>query len=240
MARRASSLFAKLAGSEYITDENALDYQRRELLTHWGKHPWNWLSGRDLDGRPIVWTKDERDPDAPVKPFPVHKPHLKLLVEDLFNEPFILMDKSRQMMATWTTVLFIDWWCRFRVGQRWLLSKSTEDEAKEILRDKPRFMHKHLPAWVQAAMPQQDKPEIRCAYPATDSYILAVAANAADREMRGGTASGVLIDEAARQIEFPEIIAAALPMATRIIAITTAELGNRGAIYYKQMLEEVE
>jgi hypothetical protein len=48
----------------------------------------------------------------------------------------------------------------------------------------------------------------------------------------------VIVDEAARQREFGQILAACLPMATRIIAITTAETGNPGAREFKRLMSE--
>lgn len=211
---------------------------RRDLIRHWSEHPWNYVTGRDTDGRPIVWTKDERDPEAPVKPFPSHLDYLREWYEVLFRERLIFCDKPRQMYITTSTMLYIDWECMFRDARLWLISKTTEDEAKDILRDKIRFPHSQMPQWLQKARPVKDKPQVMVPYPATSSAILAVAENVAQRDARGKTASGVLVDEAARQREFQQIMAAALPMATKIIAVTTAELGNPGAITFRKYITE--
>ncbi len=216
--------------------------QRAALLLHWAEHPWNWLSGKDTDGTPIIRTKDEGS-DDPVKPWPTDKEYLRWYIELLHNGdeyPQLLCDKCRQMMLTWATLLYIDWQCRFRTARRWPWSKSTEDEAKEQLKDKVLWVHEHLPQWVQDALPMVCKPQTRCSYLRTGSYILAVAENVAEREARGGTASGIGIDECARQHGFEDIVAAAGPMARRCIAITTAELGNAGAAFCSQIKESVE
>jgi hypothetical protein len=220
-----------------------IEAERAALIVHWSEHPWNWLAGKDTDGRPLIWTKDEGSDEA-VRPWPAHREYLRdyidLLHEGKISDPMLLVDKARQMTITWATILYADWECRFRKARRWLLSKSTEDEAKEILRDKPRFVHKQLPEWVREALPQKDKPASRIEYPASDSYILAVAENAADRETRGGTASGVIVDECARQFGFYDIVTAAMPMATRLIAMTTATLGNPGARYCLEIKKDAE
>lgn len=228
-------------------------------MLHWGEHPWNWLTGRDTTdccpdcgidehqrdryprGRPIIWTKDERDPELPIKPFPGYLRYLHNYIDMLFRvrRP-ILVDKSRQMRITWSTMLFIDHECRFVPGRRWLLSKITEDEAVEILEDKPRHVEKHLPAWVRARHHVRTTPRTRNTYMHTGSYILALTQNAADRACRGGTASGVFIDEASRQAYFRNIWQGATPMAARIIAVTTAEIGNDGARFFKELLEDRE
>ena len=158
------------------------------------------------------------------------------MLADPLKHRIVLLDKCRQMMASWTTLLYIDWECRFRLARRWLVSKVTEDDAVEILTDKVRFSHSMLPTWVRTEIPVISSPQVQNTYPKTGSYIMAVAENTADRECRGGTASGILIDEAARQRYFSSVIAAAQPMASRIIGITTADIGNVGARTYKMLL----
>lgn len=46
-------------------------------------------------------TKDEQDSQNPYKPFP-RKPYILPLLQVLENEPVVLVDKSRTMMASWT------------------------------------------------------------------------------------------------------------------------------------------
>lgn len=55
---------------------------------------------------------------------------------------------------------------------------------------------------------------------------------------RGGTASGVFVDEGARQAKFGAIVSACLPMTDKLIAVSTAEIGTPGARVYKAMLDE--
>lgn len=150
----------------------------------------------------------------------------------------ILVDKGRQMRATWTILLYADWECRFVRARRWLFSKLTEDEAIEILDDKPRHVDSQLPSWVRAAHRAKDTPRVRQSYLATGSYILAVPQNVAERACRGGTASGVIVDEAARQSMFGKIWVASQPMTARIIAPTTAEIGNPGARFFKSLIDD--
>lgn len=224
----------------------SLASRRQKLLEYWCKHPWNWLTGEDVDGRPIIWTRDEKQ-DAeiasPIKAFP-RKDYLKNYVEILHTTKrvgprpgMVLVDKPRQMIISWTTLLWMDWGGRCREARRMLLSKSTEEEAVEMLRDKVREVQTHLPEWLQKALPQSQKPEKRVEYKRTKSYILAVAENVAEREARGGTASVVFVDEAARQMMFKDIVAASQPMVGVIVAVSTPEIGNPGAEYMKQILE---
>ena len=57
-----------------------------KLWDYWSQHPWNYLSGKDADGRPIIWTTDERDDKVPVKPFPAEKEYLKWMTSELWDD----------------------------------------------------------------------------------------------------------------------------------------------------------
>ena len=59
--------------------------ERKSLLSAWSQDPWTYLTGKDLDGRPILWTTDERDDVTPVKPFPEEKEYLKWLTNELWH-----------------------------------------------------------------------------------------------------------------------------------------------------------
>jgi hypothetical protein len=191
-----------------------------------------------LTNQPIYWTQDERDDRLPIKPFPAHQEYVFHTVDWLFRYGLIFIHKSRQMYVSTLTLAYIMWHCMFVDARRWLISKVTEDEAKELLRDKIRFPYLHLPEWFKELYPATDKPEDRMVFGATRSRILAVAENAAVRELRGGTASGLLVDEMAFQREAPQMWTAAQPMAARIIGVSTPNIGNPGARFMKKMVFE--
>jgi hypothetical protein len=193
----------------------------------------------DEDGKtPLIWTTDEKDQDNPVKPFPAHMNYLRHYIETLHTEQYVIVDKARQMLVTTSTVLYIDWQCKFSAHRRWLLSRHKEDDAIEILEDKVRAVHRRLPAWVQAALPLKDKPQRRALYADSGSYILAVPQNVAMSEARGGSASGVFIDEGPAQDMFADVVSASLPMCDKIFAVGTPNIGNPGAEAYKRYLDE--
>ena len=236
-----------VGGGTRARDARSIQIERERLLQLWASDPWAWLCGEDLEEREVVpgtktrrliWTTDEKDDHEPVKPWPEYE-YLRRWIAVLDTDKEVLLDKCRQMLASTSTLLYMDWTCRFRPGRRWLLSKSTEEEACEMMRDKIRAVHSRLPSWVQQALPQSDTPLNRIDY-GTGSYIKAVAENAAIRDARGGTATGVLIDEAAYQESFKQLWAAAAPMTSKLFAITTAKLGGLGAIeFYRQLEREI-
>lgn len=227
--------------AEARSRRGAIEAARDALFHHCSLHPWNYLSARDVDGRPLVWTKLEGEKgDASSQPYPAHKTYLRLFIEDLHTvtpDCPILLDKARQMMVTWNCLLYMDWECRFTPNRRWLLSKSTEEEAFALITDKLDYVNSNLPAWFQERSPYIHSPRLYARYPAMGSAIKAVAKTAGEREARGGTASGVFIDEAARQENFKKIWQGSVPMATKIFAVTTADIGTPGARFFVELLE---
>jgi hypothetical protein len=197
-----------------------------------------------LTNKPIYWTKDERDDTTPNKPFPADWEYLRHYFDTLLYRRLVVVQKCRQMYVSTATLAFILWHCLFAQNRRWLISKVTEDNAKELLRDKVRYPYSQLPEWFRELYPASDTPENRMDFDRTKSWIGAVAENAASRHLRGGTASGVLVDEAAFQREYKKIWRASMPMAARLVAVSTPEIGNPGAQFMKQQvtqqLEEID
>ena len=192
------------------------------------------MTGIDpLTNDPLVWTRDEKDKLEPVKRFPAEKEYLFWVVDGLMRERLVIIQKSRQMFASSLICLYMLWECLFVDARRWLLSKVTEDDAKEILRDKIRYPYSQLPGWFREMYPASDTPEARIDFGHTASYIEAVAENVANREARGGTGS-VFVDEAAYQREYSKIWQAALPMAAQIVVVSTPEVGNPGARFLRR------
>lgn len=252
MKRRRRALAAFTEAQDQRESQETLD--GREALLHiWGlkglvnsphphwEHCWAWLTGRDLDGRPIIWTTDERDEKAPLKPFPDDKEYLKLLVEWALGSPkTVQLDKARQMMATTTLVLVADWLCRALDARKVILSKSKREEAEAIIEEKLRAVHLRLPLWVQEASPITMAPKSVVKYRATKSRFMGVAENFAVREARGNTASVVMVDEAAYQRLLADILAGVMPMAAVLWFLSTAAGGPGGATFRDYLKGENE
>jgi len=229
---------AQLALGTHGSDHKLSEIQT-EALQNWAAHPWNFLTGTDpLSNRPIYWTKDERDKEAPVKCFPWYWEYLYHYIDLIHRLDLVVTQKSRQMFVTTATLGYMHWDCLFSENRRWLISKITEEDAIELLRDKIRYPYSRLPEWFQALYPASESPANRMDFPETGSYIRAVAENAAIGDMRGGTASGVLVDEAAFQREYEKIWHAANPMAAKILAVSTPEIGNPGARFILKQISE--
>ena len=231
--------------------------ERRHLLLHWGEHPKHWLWGVDPTttsmelngkslyfpkGRPLLWTTDERDDVEPVKQFPLDKPHLQVAVDLLISHAperrIVFINKSRQMLITTLCCLLLMWYCRFKPSRRCLISKTKESDSIEVSRDKIRTPYYRLPQWVQDDCPLPERPAEILRFMKTRSYIRCVTQNVAEAEGRGGTISVILVDEAARQYMFSQIMAAVLPAASRLWAVTTPDVGTPGATSFYEFWDE--
>jgi hypothetical protein len=211
--------------------------ERRELLREWSRSEWDFLTGRDTDGRALIWTKDEGDSEHPYKPFPA-KPHLYRLTRDLTGDArVVLVDKCRQMIVSTLCCLLILHLILFRKGRMAFISKQKRELAEMLMRDKIAGPYERMPEWVRLALPLEiNKSQIVATH--TDSRVNAVAQNAAVGEFRGNRASVVLVDEAAFQEFFPQMVGAAREMTDRLWAVTTANSGNAGAERFLELARE--
>jgi hypothetical protein len=217
----------------------ALTPARAEALRLWQQECWAFLTGKDPDtGRPILWTRDERDKERPVKPFPAHLDYLHYLIDLLENppEPILAVEKSSQMIVTTTILLHSAWDCAFHTGRRVMLSKHKEAEAEAILRDKVRFPWEQLPEWLRRVIPVTKSPANRAVWPRTSSQIWGLTENAARAEARGNTYTRGLIDEAEFQDELQATFAAMRPRTDQIVMWSTPYIGGAGTAAFKRFL----
>ncbi len=234
--RKELNLFSRPGETQ---DSRRYIAERRELLKIWAGDRWAFLQGRDVDGAPLVNTQDEIDDDEPFKAFPNYD-YLQLMTHELFGQQQVtLVDKSRQMTVSTLCMLLLYHTVLFKRGRKCLVSKQTQELAEVLLEDKIRGVHRRTPEWFQLAMPLSMTPKSVARAERTGSEIVCVAQNAASRWFKGNTASIVLIDEAAVQEFFEDMMQAATPMAKRIWAITTAFHGNPGAALFYQLKTEV-
>jgi len=219
---------------------NALTAERSALWETWSQHPWNYLTGKDTDGRPIIWTTDERDDVTPVKSFPETKEYLKWMVNELWdtNNRIVFIDKARQMYVSTICCLIIDWYCTFVPDREVVVSRVKEESAIKLINDKIRKVNTRKPEWVRARTGMSITPERVITYGCSGSTVTAVAQNFGVSDSRGITASLIMVDEAAYQEYFPQIYQSVLPMSNRLWAVTTANVGNPGAALFRQLKDE--
>lgn len=222
--------------------------ERLRLLDSWRRDPWAYLTGRDAineedrrrypAGKPIIWTVDERDDRHPVKPFPADKLYLKELTDELWRYHIVFIDKVRQMYISTLCCLLIDWYAAFQEEREIIVSKVKEEDSIKLINDKIRTVFNRKPKWLQSAMAISNQPKGIITYEESRSTVTAVAQNFGLSDARGITGSLILVDEAAYQPYFPQIYQAVVPMASRMWAVTTANIGNEGAHLFKELVFE--
>lgn len=212
--------------------------ERRALLQVWARDRWAFLTGKDVDGTPMIWTKDEGNEQSAFNPFPDY-PYLKYMVDELMGpQQFTLIDKSRQMLVSTLCMLLLYHTVLFSKGRKCLVSKQTKELVEVLLEDKVRGVHRRTPEWFQMAMPLSMAPRGVARAERTESEIVCMPQNAAATWLKGNTATITLIDEAAVQEYFEDMMEAAKPMSRRVWAITTAFHGNPGAAFFYQLKTE--
>jgi hypothetical protein len=219
-------------------DQEDIVQQRLRLLETWRNDPWEFLAGHDLDGKPLIWTTDERDEQNPIKPFPAEKDYLKIVTREIWSHRFPFINKSRQMYMTTLCALNILWYILFHDEMEVFVSRVKEESAVKLINDKIRTPWQRLPIWVKRALPISLSPKNIITATETGSTVTAVAQNFGTSDARGPTGSLIMVDEAAYQDLFPDIYKAVLPMTGRLWALTTANVGTAGAMLFKTLWYE--
>lgn len=191
--------------------------QRKAQLLYFASHPANFIfSG-------ILKTKDERDKDNPVKPFP-DKQYIRETVDAIHESPIIFIPKSRQIIISWTVCAICLWWAMFKQHQSIFIQSKKEQDAAMFVFDQKwekariSFMYYHLPQWIKDVV-GADGSYSKLNF-STGSMIWGIPEGA--DIIRGHTASLLFGDEAAFQPEFEGSYTACLPMASKIIVASSA------------------
>jgi hypothetical protein len=156
-----------------------------------------------------VWTMDEdaADGEGSFKKFPsrAERPYLYEMAEEWNSNRVMIVEKSRQMMATWLFVsLFLHMTC-FHRGRRTFFQSKKEEDAKN-LKNRASFIYRRLPKFLQV---QHVIKDTKIEFPTLESEIWAIPQGG--EHVRSYTVSGFFSDEAAIQSELEDAYAAVLP-----------------------------
>lgn len=105
--------------------------------------PWYWLVN-------YVYTKrkDENVESATVERFPADE-YLRIIFDMYFREPYLAIDKSRQMRLTWLFMAGGLWWAEFHDNEEVICQTKTEDIADTELVKRALFMFEQQPIWMR-------------------------------------------------------------------------------------------
>lgn len=198
-------------------------YHEREKLVC-ASNPWYWLIK-------YCYTQDEHDEDNPYKLYPEYS-YLKHVVRVWWYEKLLAIEKSRQLLGTWTIALLYLHDALFKIGRREFY-QSKEFTAANNLLNRAKLTYNRLPKWMQR--PKADMTEGRLLLYRdagdrgleSDSEIMAVTMDS--EALRSYTASGILADESAFQERAEQAYAACRPTVTgggRYTALSTVNGRN--------------
>lgn len=208
------------------SDKTGIDIlaARENIFQEISSHPWKLITARDYDGTPILRTKDENHEygESPFKPYPHQKEYLKHLVYTLMDPDIAMLwiNKNRQIMASYTTLIVALWEMHNLPAQNIFLSKVRQKDSVIMLKDKLRQTHMLFPKWLKERWTLSAEPK-DMATSGMGSSIYAVPQTFADGEARGNTATRVIVDEYIKQERLAEIITAIMAMAKKQVYIST-------------------
>lgn len=160
--------------------------------------PWYFISRYCI-------THDPHSEDEPHRRFP-DKDCYRLLIEQIHTSKRLLIDKSRQILASWSFVVY-DLWYSITKPAMHCVWQSKKDVDADFQVQRAEGVYSRLPTWIQARVP------------ATYSFgklkfgngsLIEGVPQGAD-QIRSRTPSRFTSDESAFQPEFAESFAAALP-----------------------------
>ncbi len=234
---------------------NKLTTEQRDAYTLWSGDCWAFLTGvwplprhvaekGSKAPKPIVWTNDPHENQH--RPFPAEYDYLRYaLVEPITLWPHgerlppMVADKPRQEFVTTGILLTITHEVLFKKAVMWLVAKNKKEEAQDLIVEKMRFCHDHLPKWLRLYRPVNRKPAGRFRGLKTGSVAKAVGRNFGQSEAKGSTAD-VFIDEAPLLGKLESAVEAAQAMARRIVMVgTPPEEGQAdpdSVAYYRSLI----
>ncbi len=224
---------AKLA-TEIV--DNAKIFTDEELFIMWQYAKCNPVYFIDN----FVWTFNPHN--FPPRQKLLIKPYQQFIIESWVKEPFLLIDKPRQMLITWIIVALFVWDCIFHEGRFTIFQSRKQDDAGSIklpltLLSRAKFIVDNLPARIRPTYDICQEPP-SMVFPITQSTIFCVSMTA--DSPRQYTITGIFSDEMAFQEDAAKAYAAVLPALQgggRFIGVSSA---NGKSFFYKLCHESGE
>ncbi len=166
-------------------------------------HPWACIE------RGWVFTLDGIDLRSPIKQFPKAE-YLRYATDLWVKERLLALPKSRRMIMSWMAVWWHLWLAMFHEGASVYFQSETEKKSDELI-ERAEFIRSHLPKGelILPRLKAGKKTYCSMVWPGIYSQILGVAQGA--NQLRGPTATALLLDEVAFWPEARASIVAAKP-----------------------------
>lgn len=168
----------------------------------------------------FCYTLDEHDSQTPVKQFP-EKRYIRDLCDLFVVEDLLAIEKSRQMMVSWTFMGLALWFTMYREGIRTFIMSKKEKDANALL-DRVKFIYEHLPQQLKQKYKSDPFKYCELKWSKRNSIIQAIPQGA--DQVRQYTSSLIISDESAFQERSEEAYTAAKPSLSgggKYVAIST-------------------
>ena len=146
----------------------------------------------------IIWTLDSAklsDPAGVIKKFP-KEPWLREATEFWLANPLTAWPKSRRMKMSWLSVWWHLWLGMFYPGAHVYLQSENEEKSNELI-ERAGFIYNHIPDEAFPRPKLKNGKVLYCyiGFPKLYSFLQGVPQGA--NQLRGPTASAVMMDESA-------------------------------------------
>lgn len=207
-----------------------MDQDLLKLYEKIRKDPWEFSSR-------LVYTKDEKDRDQPIKKFPANLDYLKLYFKVWQRERLMAVPKSRRMFLSWATMILYLHDTMFNVGRQTAIVSRKEHDADDLL-ERMKFILDSIPSDVipKELIPKYKKTFCSLEFPDIQSRILAFPSGA--DQLRSYAFSGIMADEAAFWPDAEEMYAATYPTienSGRMTMISSAAPGFFKKLVFDQL-----
>ena len=209
-----SRLQMRAAAVQTLRERRALDAISKPVA-EWDAGPMYWFTG---------FTKTE-DSHALAKgtpfkaPFP-KKEMYRIATQYFLAERVLLVPKSREIGASWLFCALVTWYAIFH-NAFWIVQSGKQSKSEELI-SYCRILYSNQEAFLQKRNPVTTDNSLELRFQ-NGGRILGVAAGV--DQVRTFHPFGVLFDEAAFIEGFAESFDAVSPVAKKIVALSTDELG---------------
>ena len=115
------------------------------------------------------------------------------LIKALYEEQFLIILKSRQMMITWLVVIYCMWEAMMNESILTIFVSYRQSEVQEMIK-RAQFVYNNLPPFLQLTIGTSNKKEME--FPTRNSRLLALP-SVKQGSTRSYSASRIVMDEAA-------------------------------------------
>ena len=183
------------------------------------EEPWYWAVNYVYTIRKDEFTVDAR---PEVLRFPPLE-HLRFLFHRCFTEPYLAVDKSRQMTLSWLMMLYLLYIAQFGKHEEIIIQTKKETDADALVK-RAEFMVKGQRPWMR---PDYTSAFCRLSFPQMNCSMRGLPSGAgAGDQIRSANPSRYFLDEGGFVDEFEECRTAALACCRDVKLVSTANHGE--------------